>query len=91
MEIDLFTARKQALSCKWAYKIKYHNNGTIEHYKAWIGAIGNIQVEGEDFYESFALVAKMDTICCLLSTFICKRWELLQMDMHNASLHRDLD
>jgi len=53
--------------------------------------LGNTQVEGEDFHETFALVAKMTTVRCLLSLAISKGWELHQMNVHNAFLHGDLD
>ena len=75
---------KRALGSKWVYKIKYHADGTIERYKARLVVLGNTQVEGEDFHETFAPVAKMTTVRCLLSIAISKGWELHQMDVHNA-------
>jgi len=52
---------KHALGCKWVYKIKYHANGTNERYKVRLVALGSTQVQGEDFTETFALIAKMVT------------------------------
>lgn len=51
---------------------------------------GNHQVEGVDFTETFAPVAKMVTMRIFLALAAAKRWELHQMDVHNAFLHGDL-
>ena len=82
---------KEDLGCKWVYKIKYHTGGRIERYKAHLVVLGNHQIEGEDFYETFAPVAKMDTVRCLLAIAAAKGWELHQMEVYNAFLHSYLN
>ena len=72
------------------YKIKYNADGAIERFKARLVMLGNHQVEGEDFNETFALVAKMVTIRTLLTVTTAKGWSLHQMHVNYTFLHSDL-
>ncbi|KAG7578454.1 Retrotransposon gag domain [Arabidopsis thaliana x Arabidopsis arenosa] len=82
---------KKAIGSHWIFTIKYKSNGEIERYKARLVAMGNRQVEGLDFDETFAHVVKMTTIREFLKIAAVKRWEVHQMDVHNAFLHGDLE
>ena len=62
----------------------------MEHYKAQLVILGNHQVEGIDFTETFALVAKMVTVRVFLAVAVARQWELHQMDVYNAFLHGDI-
>ncbi|GJW18350.1 retrovirus-related pol polyprotein from transposon RE2 [Tanacetum coccineum] len=57
--IDKLPPNKKALRCKWVYKIKYKSDGTIERFKARLVILGNHQVAGVDYSETFTPVVKM--------------------------------
>jgi len=88
--VDL-PAGKVAIGSQWVYKTKYNADGSIERYKACLVVLGNKQVAGEDYNETFAPVVKMTTVRTLLRLVAANQWEVFQMDVNNAFLHDDLE
>jgi Reverse transcriptase (RNA-dependent DNA polymerase) len=89
--IVLLSKDKRLIGCKWVYKIKYNSDRTIERYKTRLVAKGYIQAYSIDYQETFALVAKMNTVKILLSLAINNGWYLYQMDVKNIFLRGTLE
>ena len=67
---------KKTVGCRWIYKIKHRSDGTIERHKARLVARGFTQTYGEDYKETFAQVAKINTFRVLVSLAVNENWRL---------------
>jgi len=82
------------LNGKWVYKVKNEvdkNGNNTKRHKARLCFMGNRQIKGLDFNETFAPVAKLTTIRCILAMTEANGWELHQMDVKTAFLNGDLE
>ena len=82
---------QQVLPGKWVYKVKYRANGQVEKLKARYVAKGYAQIEGIDFFDTYAPTCKPETFRILLATAARKDLYLGQMDVKSAYLHSKIE
>ena len=75
------------IGCHWVNKIKHHSNGNIVLYQACLVAQGFTQHPGEDFFKTFAPVAKIESIPLLLGIAAVLDWEIHVIDVNSAFLN----
>ena len=75
------------IDTKWIFKNKTDEDGEIIRNKSRLVAEGYTQVEGVDFDESFAPVARLESICILMSIACTMNFKLYQMDVKCAFLN----
>jgi hypothetical protein len=81
---------RKLFRCRWVYRTNSAADGHISRYKASLVAKGFQQVHGIDYDDTFAPVAKMDSIRLKHAIATAKGWEVHHMDVKNAFLHGDL-
>ena len=77
----------------WAFKIKRFPDGLIKKFKARFCARGDQQLEGIDFFETYAPVVQCTTVRLLLLLVleVLLKLKSKQGDVTAAFLHADLD
>ena len=66
-DLIVLPSGKKPIGCKWVYKVKYKEDGTLDKYKEWLVAKGFSQWEGIDYEETFAPTTNMSTIRLVLA------------------------
>lgn len=82
---------KNVLPGKWVYRVKYDADGQVDKYKARYVAKGFAQVEGLDFFETYAPTCKPETFRTLLAVAAQKDLHLGQMNVKSAYLHSPIE
>ena len=82
---------KNIVGSKWVFRIKRKADGTVEKYKARLVARGFTQVFGEDYYDTFSPVAKLQSFRAILALAARFDWEIKSFDFTSAYLNSELD
>jgi hypothetical protein len=75
------------IGTKWVFRNKHNGDGLVVRNKARLVAQGYTQVEGLDFGETFAPVARLEAIRILLAHACAHNIKLYQMDVKSAFLN----
>ena len=90
-ELVTLPANRKPIGSKWTFKVKRTKDGLLERFKARLVAQGFSQRQGIDFHETFAPVAKLDSIRILLAQATIHDWEIHHLDVKTAFLYGSLE
>ena len=76
---------------KWVYKVKLGPSGQVDKYKARYVAKGFEQVEGLDYFETFAPTCEPETFRILLQLSAKQGHMMHQFDVKTAFLHSPIE
>eukprot|EP00253_Pinus_taeda_P011785 PITA_11785 len=79
---------KSVVGSRWIYKVKQAADGSVEKYKARFVARGFSQIEGIDYEETFAPVARYSSIRTILAFSAQMGWHIHQLDVKIVFLPR---
>jgi hypothetical protein len=75
------------IGSKWVFHLKHNATSHIVHYKARLVAQGFSQVEGVDYFDTYAPVAKLASLHTILALTTHLDLELHQVDIKGAYLN----
>jgi hypothetical protein len=83
-------AHCNVLPLKWVFKLKRHQDGSLDRYKARLCVKGFKQRAGVDYEEIFAPVASASTFRALMAAVAVHSWHVRQVDFKQAFLNGEL-
>jgi hypothetical protein len=81
---------KNILPSTWAFKKKRYPDGRARKHKARFCCRGDRQLEGVDYFETYAPTVGWSTIRLLLTLTLANGWETRQVDYTNAFAQADI-
>lgn len=82
---------KNVIGTKWVFRNKLNEEGTVVRNKVRLVCKSYAQIEGIDFEEAFALVARLEDIRIFLALAIFKIFKVYQMDVKSSFLNGKLE
>jgi hypothetical protein len=79
--------KQNVVGTKWVFRNKQDEHGVVTRNKARLIAKGYAQVAGLDFKETFAPIARLESIRILLAYAAQHSFKLFQMDVKSAFLN----
>ena len=82
---------KNVIGTKWVFRNKLDENGQVTRNNARLVCKGYAHIEGIDFKETYAPVARMEAIRTILAYACSKQIKVYQMDVKSTFLNRELE
>jgi hypothetical protein len=82
---------KNVIDTKWVFRNKLNEDGQVTRNKATLVCKGYAQIEGIEFEETFAPVARMEENHLLLAYACSKNVKVYQMDVKSTFLNGELE
>jgi hypothetical protein len=82
---------KNVIDTKWVFKNKLNEDGHVTMNKSRLVCKGYAQIEGINFEETYAPVARMEAICFLLAYACSKNVKAYQMNVKSSFLNGELE
>lgn len=79
------------IDIEWIFRNKSDESGNVTRKKERLVAQGYPQIEGMDFYETLALVDRLESIILLLGISCMMKFRLYQIDVKSAFLNGNLN
>jgi hypothetical protein len=86
-ELVLRPKNKNVIDTKWVFRNKLNEDGYVARNKYRLVCKGYAQIEGIDFEEKFAPVARMEAIYLLLAYACSKNVKVYHMDIKSSFLN----
>ena len=85
-----FPSKRKLVQWKWIYRNKFYDDGYDINYKDKFVSKLFSQFQTVDHTETFAPVAKMDSIKLVLAIVASKCWEVHHMDVKSEFIHGEI-
>ena len=79
------------LSSKWVFKRKRKVDGSIDKYIVRLVIKGNKKTKGLDYFDTYSLVMRINSIRMVLTIVALRNLEVHQMDVKTTFLNGELD